>query len=109
MKNSLGCFDNLTKSKNEITINRIENDYIEHYQMPCKDHKHAELQISQQIKKKKKITETIELQEVTSNMLKHSLQNKSLQPPVIGAYDFELIFRDTDDQSKLGELRKNKN
>lgn len=59
--------------------------------------------------KKKKITETIELQEVTSNMLKHSLQNKSLQPPVIGAYDFEMIFRDTDDQSKLGELRKNKN
>lgn len=59
--------------------------------------------------KKKKITETIELQEVTSNMLKHSLQNKSLQPPVIGAYDFDLIFRDTDDQSKLGELRKNKN
>lgn len=42
-------------------------------------------------------------------MLKHSLQNKSLQPPVIGAYDFEMIFRDTDDQSKLGELRKNKN
>lgn len=59
--------------------------------------------------KKEKITETIELQEVTANMLKHSLQNKSLQPPVIGAYDFELIFRDTDDQSKLGELRKNKN
>ena len=55
LKNSLGCFDNLTKSKNEITINRIENDYIEHYQMPCKDHKHAELQISQQIKKKKKL------------------------------------------------------
>ena len=42
--------------------------------------------------KKEKITETIELQEVTANMLKHSLQNKSLQPPVIGAYDFELIF-----------------
>ena len=55
------------------------------------------------------ITETNELQKVTANMLKHSLQNKSLQPPVIGAYDFELIFRDTDDQSKLGELRKNKN
>ena len=41
-------------------------------------------------------------------MLQHTLQNKSLQPSFIVVYNFETMIVDTDDQSKLEELRKNK-
>ena len=40
------------------------------------------------------------------NLLQLSLENKSLQPLFIVVSDFETIFVETDDQSKLWKLRK---
>ena len=48
------------------------------------------------------------MEEATGNVLKHSLQNKSLESPFIIICNFETMIVETNDQSKLGELRKNK-
>ena len=41
-------------------------------------------------------------------MLKYSFLNKSLQPPFIIVDGFETIIVETNNQSKLGKLRKKK-
>ena len=45
---------------------------------------------------------------VPGNIWKYSLQNKSLQAPFIIVYDFETMFLDIDDRSKLEVLKKDK-
>ena len=42
------------------------------------------------------------------NILKHLFQSKSVQPLFVNAYDFDTMIVETDDESKLEELRKNK-
>ena len=45
------------------------------------------------------------MEAVAGNIFKHLLLNKSLQTPFI-VYEFDTIIVETDNQSKLGELRK---
>ena len=76
------------------------DEKLEH-QKSCRDHNHAELEIPQKVKI------IFNKDKVDGSMLKHSLLNTSLQPPFIVVYDFEPMTVETDNQSKLGELRKN--
>ena len=48
------------------------------------------------------------MEKVCERMLKHSFLNKSLQPPFIIVDGFETIIVETNNQSKLGKLRKKK-
>lgn len=48
------------------------------------------------------------MKKVSGNILNQSLLSKSLQPPFIIVYDFETMFLDIDDQSKLEVLKKDK-
>lgn len=41
------------------------------------------------------------IEEMAANILKHSLRNKSLHPPLISVYDFEIMVIKTDNQSEL--------
>ena len=52
--------------------------------------------------------ETDKKEKVAGDILKHLLQNKSMQLLLIVVYDFETMTVETDDPSKPEELRKNK-
>ena len=47
------------------------------------------------------------MEEVSTNILKHMVRSKSLQHQIFVIYDTETKIAETDDQSKLEELRKN--
>ena len=53
--------------------------------------------------------ETNEIEETAWNILKYLIRLSSLQLPIGIIYDFETMNVETDDQSKLWELRKNRN
>ena len=80
---------------------------LEQHQKSCGDHYHVVLQILQKFKTILNM-KTDEMKEVAGNILKHSLQNKSLKSPFIVACDVETMFLDKDNQLKLRKLRKSK-
>ena len=45
---------------------------------------------------------------VSRNILQHSLLNKHFHSLLVVVYDFETMIAETENQLKLGELRKNK-
>ena len=47
------------------------------------------------------------MEEVSRNILKYMVRSKSLQHHVVIIHDTETMIAETDDQSKLEELRKN--
>ena len=92
----LNCFSNFQT-----------DEKLKEHEKSCRKPDHVELEIPEKFKTILN-KETAEMEELCGNILKHPLFSNSLQTLFIVVYDFELIIGEKDNQSKLGDLRKNK-